>query len=102
MPATVVIPTLNARDLLAATLESLERQIDHAGGGIVLLHDIRWSTVAALPRLLQWLHMRRYDPARPKRVGYEIVDLPTYLRATAARPTPPHAVKLRPPLPSGA
>jgi peptidoglycan/xylan/chitin deacetylase (PgdA/CDA1 family) len=43
--------------------------------------------------------------ARPKRVGYEIVDLPTYLRATAERPTPPHAVKMRAPvpaLPSGA
>jgi peptidoglycan/xylan/chitin deacetylase (PgdA/CDA1 family) len=103
--AEVVLWSVEVQDMkqkdTEAMLESLEHQIDHAGGGIVLLHDIRWSTVAVLPRLLEWLHARRYDPARPKRVGYEIVDLPSYLRATAERPTPPHAVKPRPPLPSG-
>jgi peptidoglycan/xylan/chitin deacetylase (PgdA/CDA1 family) len=101
----VVLWSVEAQDMKQkdtdAMVESIERQIDHAGGGIVLLHDIRWSTVAALPRLLEWLRARRYDPARPKRIGYEIVDLPTYFRETAARPTPPHAVKVRPPLPSG-
>ena len=103
--AEVVLWSVEAQDMKQkdtdAMVESIERQIDHAGGGIVLLHDIRWSTVAALPRLLEWLRARRYDPARPKRVGYEIVDLPTYFRATAARPTPPHVAKVRPPLPSG-
>jgi peptidoglycan-N-acetylglucosamine deacetylase len=107
--AEVVLWSVETQDMKRedtdAMLESLERQIDHAGGGIVLLHDVRWSTVAALPRLLEWLHARRYDPVRPKRVGYEVVDLPTYLRATAERPTPPHAVRARPPsaaFPSGA
>jgi peptidoglycan/xylan/chitin deacetylase (PgdA/CDA1 family) len=92
------------RDDTDAMVDSLERQIDHAGGGIVLLHDIRWSTVAALPRLLDWLKARKYDPARPKRIGYEIVDLATYFRATAARPPLPHAERVRLPasaLPSG-
>lgn len=74
-----------------AMLESLERQIEQAGGGIVLLHDIRWSTVAALPSLLDWLHRRRFDPARPNRIGYEVVDLPYYLRATAEHPPLPRA-----------
>lgn len=72
-------------DAMAA---SLERQITNSGGGIVLLHDVRPSTVRTLPKLLAWLHAHRYDPARPYRVGYDIVDLPEYLRATAAHPQP--------------
>ena len=72
-------------DVMAA---SLERQITSSGGGIVLLHDVRPSTVRTLPRLLAWLHEHAYDPARPSRIGYQIVDLPEYLRATAARPQP--------------
>lgn len=67
---------------------SLEKQITNSGGGIVLLHDVRPSTVRTLPKLLAWLRAHRYDPARPQRVGYEIVDLPEYLRATAAHPQP--------------
>ncbi len=72
-------------DAMAA---SLERQITSSGGGIVLLHDVHPSTVRTLPMLLAWLHAHRYDPARPYRVGYDIVDLPEYLRATAAHPQP--------------
>lgn len=68
--------------------DSLERQIASSGGGIVLLHDVKWSTVETLPRLLSWLKARAYDPARPNRVGYVITDLPGYLKATAARPQP--------------
>ncbi|MGH7284762.1 MAG: polysaccharide deacetylase family protein [Polyangiaceae bacterium] len=68
--------------------DSLERQIASAGGGIVLLHDVKWSTVETLPKLLAWLKARAYDPARPNRVGYVILDLPGYLKATAARPQP--------------
>ena len=68
--------------------DSLERQIASAGGGVVLLHDVKWSTVETLPKLLAWLKARAYDPARPNRVGYVIVDLPGYLKATAARPQP--------------
>lgn len=67
---------------------SLRDQIAYAGGGIVLLHDIRPVTAPALSKLLGWLRAHAYDPARPERVGYEVVDLVTYLKATAARPQP--------------
>jgi peptidoglycan/xylan/chitin deacetylase (PgdA/CDA1 family) len=71
-----------------AMAASLETQISRSNGGIVLLHDVRPSTVRTLPKLLAWLHAHAYDPARPQRVGYQIVDLPEYLRATAAHPQP--------------
>ncbi|MEO6418745.1 MAG: hypothetical protein ABIP39_05030, partial [Polyangiaceae bacterium] len=57
-------------------------------GGIVLLHDIRRSTAPTTAKLLAWLRQRRFDPARPERIGYQVVDLPTYLKATAAHPQP--------------
>ncbi len=63
-------------------------QIEYKEGGIVLLHDIRWTSVAVLRELLAWLHDHRWDPTRPARLGYEIVDLPAYLRAVAAAPLP--------------
>jgi peptidoglycan/xylan/chitin deacetylase (PgdA/CDA1 family) len=63
-------------------------QIEYKEGGIVLLHDIRWTSVAALRELLGWLHDHRWDPRHPSRLGYDIVDLPTYLRAVAAAPLP--------------
>lgn len=66
----------------------LEEQIEYAGGGIVLLHDVKRSTATALERVLAWLERHRYDPREPDRVGYDIVDLPTYLRETAHRPQP--------------
>ncbi|MEO8796589.1 MAG: polysaccharide deacetylase family protein [Polyangiaceae bacterium] len=68
--------------------DSLERQIAASDGGLVLLHDVKWSTVETLPKLLSWLRAHRYDPSHPERLGYEIVDLPEYLRETAARPQP--------------
>jgi len=64
----------------------LVRQVRYNEGGVVLLHDIRWTSVKILEKLLAWLDARRYDPARPGRAGYEIVDLPTYLRAVEASP----------------
>ncbi len=76
------------RDDEAALLRDLIAQIDYKEGGIVLLHDVRWSSVHVLEKLLGWLELRKYDPARPERIGYEIVDLPTYLRAVAADPLP--------------
>ena len=76
------------RDDSAAMAESLQEQIEYAGGGVVLLHDIRWATIPALETLLTWLHRFRYDPARPMRVGYEVVDLAQYIRATASSPQP--------------
>ena len=63
-------------------------QIEYKEGGIVLLHDIRWTSISALRELLGWLHDHRWDPKHPARLGYEIVDLPTYLREVAASPLP--------------
>lgn len=63
-------------------------QIEYKEGGIVLLHDIRWTSVAVLRELLGWLRTHRWDPQRPSRLGYEIVDLPAYLREVAAAPLP--------------
>jgi peptidoglycan/xylan/chitin deacetylase (PgdA/CDA1 family) len=63
-------------------------QIEYKEGGIVLLHDIRWTSIAVLRELLEWLHTHRFDPKRPSRLGYEIVDLPTYMREVAASPLP--------------
>jgi hypothetical protein len=63
-------------------------QIEYKQGGVVLLHDVRWTSVAALRELLGWLHDHRWDPLRPARLGYELVDMPTYLREVAASPLP--------------
>lgn len=63
-------------------------QIEYKEGGIVLLHDIRWTSIAVLRELLEWLHTHRWDPKHPARLGYEIVDLPSYLREVAASPLP--------------
>ena len=61
-----------------AMFESLRDQIQYAGGGIVLMHDTRPETPGALAKLLDWLGRKKY----------EVVDLTTYLRATAAHPQP--------------
>ena len=66
----------------------LVEQLDFAGGGTVLLHDIHRSSVHVLGRLLAWLDSHRWDPARPGRVGYAVVDLPEFSRLTSARPQP--------------
>ena len=71
-----------------AVFRELVGQIEYKEGGIVLLHDIRWTSIAALKELLGWLHDHRWDPKKPARLGYEIVDLPTYLREVAAAPLP--------------
>jgi len=74
------------RDDPQAMFEDIVRQLAYNEGGIVLLHDIRWSSVKILKKLLAYLDARRWDPDRPDRMGYEIVDLPTYLRAVADDP----------------
>lgn len=76
------------RDDEPAMLRDLASQLDYKEGGVVLLHDVRKSSVHVLERLLDWLALRRWDPKHPKRVGYEVVDLPTYLKAVAADPLP--------------
>ncbi len=68
--------------------ESLKRQLEFKGGGIVLLHDIRPATLPTFKRVLEHLRRRRWDPARPERTGFEIVDLPAYLRRTEESPQP--------------
>ncbi|MEO8877456.1 MAG: polysaccharide deacetylase family protein [Polyangiaceae bacterium] len=88
----VVMWNVEAADMLNddpdAMAASLEQQIVRSNGGVVLLHDVKPSTARTLPKLLLWLHQHAYDPARPTRVGYQIVDLPEYLRQTAAHPQP--------------
>ncbi len=74
------------RDDTQSMYRDLVRQIDHKEGGIVLLHDIRWSSVKLLRKLLARLEERKYDPSQPDRWGYEVVDLPQYLREVAAAP----------------
>jgi len=72
----------------AAMSDSLRSQIEYAGGGIVLLHDIRMTTIPVLASLLDWLDAHRWDPVHPERVGYEVVDLARYLQETARSPQP--------------
>ncbi len=74
------------RDDPDAMFEELRSQIVYNKGGIILLHDIRWGTVRTLPKLLEWLKIHAFDASRPERGGYEVVDLPEYLRRTAADP----------------
>ena len=89
---TLVLWNVETQDLhhtdADAMARNLEEQIDFAGGGVVLLHDIRFTTAAALDKLLTWLDQRRYDPARPSVVGYDVVDFAEFTRATAASPQP--------------
>jgi peptidoglycan/xylan/chitin deacetylase (PgdA/CDA1 family) len=67
---------------------ALEQQLDYAQGGIVLLHDMHWPSVKAFNRLLRWIEASRWNPNRPDKRGWDVVDLPEYLRATAASPQP--------------
>jgi peptidoglycan/xylan/chitin deacetylase (PgdA/CDA1 family) len=68
--------------------QSLRDQIEYAGGGVVLLHDIRTTTIPVLASLLDWLDAHRWDPSRPDQVGYEVVDLAAYMQATSRAPQP--------------
>jgi peptidoglycan-N-acetylglucosamine deacetylase len=90
--AELVLWSVEASDMKTedgqAIADSLREQLEYAGGGIVLLHDIRWGSADALEKLLTWLGHRRWDPRRPEAVGFEVVDLVQYLRATAAAPQP--------------
>ncbi|MBK8219328.1 MAG: polysaccharide deacetylase family protein [Myxococcales bacterium] len=71
-----------------AMARSLRNQIEYNGGGIVLLHDIRPTTLPTLKKVLTFLHQKRWRPEAPERVGYQIVDLPTYFALTEASPRP--------------
>jgi peptidoglycan/xylan/chitin deacetylase (PgdA/CDA1 family) len=88
----LVLWSLEAGDMKrgdsAAMADSLRAQIEYAGGGIVLLHDIRLTTIPVLQQLLDWLGAHRYDPRHPDRVGYDVVDLVQYMQETARSPQP--------------
>lgn len=86
----LVMWTIDAQDTREIDPEKLTarlvRQLVFAGQGIVLLHDLRGSSVRALALLLEWLEAHPRDPI--KGTGYTVVDLPTYLAHAAARPWP--------------
>ncbi len=78
----------NRRHDSAAMADSLRAQLEYAGGGIVLLHDIRLTTIPVLATLLDWLSAHRWDPKRPDKLGYDVVDLGQYMQETARSPQP--------------
>jgi peptidoglycan-N-acetylglucosamine deacetylase len=78
---------MNERDAKAIASE-IRGRIMYADGGLVLLHDVSWATVRALDDVLRWLKSNRYDPAKPKQLGYEVVGLSQYLAEAEARPYP--------------
>lgn len=88
----LVLWSIEKRDMQrsdsAEMFRELVSQIEYKGGGIVLLHDIRRSSLPALRELLVWLRDHAWDPNNPRQVGYEVVDLPTYFREVAAAPQP--------------
>jgi peptidoglycan/xylan/chitin deacetylase (PgdA/CDA1 family) len=71
-----------------AMTRDLKQQLERAGGGIVLLHDVRPSSVEVLRRILPWLKEHAYRDDDPNQTGFVVTDLPGYLRATAASPQP--------------
>jgi peptidoglycan/xylan/chitin deacetylase (PgdA/CDA1 family) len=83
----VEVADMRRADVDAMTT-SLKNQLEYAGGGIVLLHDIRPSSIKVLAKLLAWLEENRWNPMDPERPGFEVVDLATYMRATAGNPQP--------------
>ena len=90
--AELVLWSVEASDMKSddaqAIFDSLREQLEYAGGGVVLLHDVRWASAEALDKLLTWLGHHRWDPAKPEVVGYQVTDLVGYLRATASHPQP--------------
>jgi peptidoglycan-N-acetylglucosamine deacetylase len=89
---TLVLWNVETQDLhhtdAEAMARNIEEQLDFAGGGVVLLHDIRFTTADALERLLTWIDHHHYDPSHPATVGYDVVDFAEFTRATAASPQP--------------
>ena len=67
---------------------SVEEQLQYKHGGIVLLHDMHAPSVRAVASLLRSLESNRWDPEHPDRLGWDIVDLAAYLRATRDAPQP--------------
>jgi peptidoglycan/xylan/chitin deacetylase (PgdA/CDA1 family) len=88
----LVLWSIEAEDMLRddpdAIADELKMRVEYSHGGIVLLHDVKPSSVHAFAKLLHWLNENRYDPDHPETPGYRIVDLYEYIRATAAHPQP--------------
>lgn len=94
----LVLWTIDGQDVAENDPDRLARrlcgQLQFAGQGVVLLHDLRPSSVQALALVLQWLDHRRRDvgaPDRPEgaaapRDSFSVVDLPTFLAHAATRP----------------
>lgn len=76
------------RSDVATMVDELETQLEYAGGGTVLLHDFKPTSVRVLDKLLVWLDAHAYRESNPETPGYVVVDLPTYLRETAQNPQP--------------
>ena len=66
--------------------KELSQQLEYKEGGVVILHDIRFTSIAALRELLGWLDEHKWNPKEPTKPGYDVVDLPTYLRAVKDAP----------------
>lgn len=79
----LVLWTLDAQDTSetdpARIAHRLEQQLLFAGQGVVLLHELRASSVRALSLFLDWVDLH------PR---YTIVDLDTFLDHAAAHPYP--------------
>jgi peptidoglycan/xylan/chitin deacetylase (PgdA/CDA1 family) len=88
----LVLWSIEAQDMThadpVAMADSLRAQIEYAGGGVVLLHDIRLTTIPVLAKLLDWLDAHKWDPTHPERLGYSVVDLAEYMQQTARSPQP--------------
>jgi len=88
----LVLWSLEANDMQTSDIpwmiETLKAQIEYRGGGSILLHDVRGTTIPVLREVLLWLHEHKFDPKKPHQVGYEIVDMPTYIKETALSPQP--------------
>jgi peptidoglycan-N-acetylglucosamine deacetylase len=65
--------SIEAGDMLeddsSKTARELMGRLEYAAGGMVLLHDVKWSSVKVLDEVLRWLREHRYDPDHPDRVG---------------------------------
>jgi len=71
-----------------AVFERVRARIEASGGGIVLLHDSRATTANVVRKLCAWTKSVAWDPKNPRKLGYELVDLPTFLDETARSPQP--------------
>ncbi len=74
--------------LSEAVFQRVRERIEFSGGGIVLLHDSRITTASVVRKLCAWQKARAWNPDEPSKLGYAIVDLPTFFTETARSPQP--------------